>query len=158
MRLAHKPKIIPVIDIKNGQAVLAVGGNRAHYRPVQSILHEGSDPIGLALAFRDRLNLSDIYVADLDAIAGSSPHLSIYRAVADLGLSLWLDSGIRSAAEVASLLEAGVKCVIAGLETVPSPDDLREIFRIAGADRLAFSLDLRDGHPLIATGHNVGYG
>src|SRR5947209_7775724 len=62
-------RIIPVLDLKAGLAVHAVAGDRAYYQPIRSILHQGSDPIGLARAYRDKLGLSDLYVADLDAIA-----------------------------------------------------------------------------------------
>ena len=64
-------RIIPVLDLQGGQAVHAIAGDRAHYRPIQSVLHEGPDPIGLARAYRDSLGLRDLYLADLDAIAGA---------------------------------------------------------------------------------------
>jgi phosphoribosylformimino-5-aminoimidazole carboxamide ribotide isomerase len=38
--------------------------------------------------------------------------------------------------------------VVAGLETVPGPDALRDIVAAVGPERVVFSLDLRDGAPL----------
>ena len=32
-------RIFPVLDLKGGQAVHALGGDRDHYRPVRSVLH-----------------------------------------------------------------------------------------------------------------------
>ena len=50
-------RVIPVLDIKNGQAVHAVAGIRSHYRPLQSILHPSCEPLELARAYRDLLDL-----------------------------------------------------------------------------------------------------
>lgn len=141
-------RLIPVLDILNGRAVHAVGGDRAHYRPLRSILHEGSDPIALAIAFRDRLGLLDLYLADLDAIAGAPPALSLYRSLADLGLSPWIDAGLRGATHVDALVDAGVSTIVAGLESLPSPADLAAICGRADPSRVVFSLDLRNGRPL----------
>src|SRR5947209_13264350 len=44
-------RIIPVLDVQDGLAVAARAGDRAHYHPVRSILHEGSEPIGIARAY-----------------------------------------------------------------------------------------------------------
>lgn len=140
-------RLIPVLDILSGCAVHAVGGDRAHYRPLQSILHDGSDPIVIAGAFRDVLGLRDLYLADLDAIAGSPPAFNLYRSLAGLGLSIWVDAGLRSAEFVPALLDANVATIIAGLETLYGPDALAEIVARAGPSRVLFSLDLRDGVP-----------
>src|SRR5206468_7321261 len=48
-------------------------------------------------------------------------------------------------------LELAAAVVVVGLETMPSYDALAEICASAGADRVAFSLDLRDGEPVIAS-------
>ena len=43
-------RIVPVIDLLGGQAVRARRGDRANYRPVQSALVAGSDPVDVARA------------------------------------------------------------------------------------------------------------
>ena len=43
-------RVVPVLDIKNGRAVHAVQGKRAHYGPLRSVLHGSDDPIGIASA------------------------------------------------------------------------------------------------------------
>ena len=48
-------RVIPVLDVKDGLAVHAVGGQRSHYRPVRSLLHPSADPLDLARAYRDIL-------------------------------------------------------------------------------------------------------
>ena len=143
--------MIPVLDVRAGQAVHAQGGDRAHYAPLRSVLHPNSNPVALARAGRDGLGLLDWYVADLDSLAGHPPDLGLYRALADLGLTLWVDAGLRDRSGVAALVENGVDRVIVGLETVAGPSALAAIVAEAGPSRVAFSLDLRDGRPIVAT-------
>ena len=145
-------QVIPVLDIMNGQAVHAVAGRRAYYRPLQSILHASSEPIPLAHALRDSLGLKTIYLADLDAIEGHAPRLDIYREIIDSGIHLWIDSGVRDVGSMAPLLvlDPSLNTIVAGLETVVSPRELSEIVNQAGAGRVIFSLDLFGGSPRTA--------
>lgn len=149
-------RIIPVLDLKAGQAVHAVAGDRAHYRPLRSVLHEGSDPLGLARALRKAFGCEELYLADLDAIAGAAPDQTLYRELADLGLRLWVDAGIRTLDEIPSLLEAGVSTIVAGLESLPGPAALSAMIERHGPSRIVFSLDLRDGRPLVDTARAWG--
>jgi len=144
--------VIPVLDLKSGNAVHAVGGRRDHYQPVRSILHATSDPIALARALRDTLGLHTLYLADLDAIAGLPPDLAIYKKIIALGVHLVVDSGMRDSGSAASLFELdGASCtMVAGLETVRGPRELGKIVDRVGADRVIFSLDLVDGRPRMA--------
>jgi phosphoribosylformimino-5-aminoimidazole carboxamide ribotide isomerase len=160
-RLPSLPRVIPVLDLQAGRAVHAVGGNRAHYEPLRSVLHESSDPIGLARAGRDALGLREMYLADLDAIAGAAPAAAVYRALGSLGIRLWVDAGVRDAASLPPLLDAGVATIIVGLETVRGPAALAEVIASplldrSGAERLVFSLDVRGGVPLFAAGADWG--
>jgi phosphoribosylformimino-5-aminoimidazole carboxamide ribotide isomerase len=144
--------VIPVIDLLNGQAVHAIGGRRAYYRPIRSILHASSDPVPLARALCDSLGARTLYLADLDAIGGCLPHTDIYRIINSLNINIWIDCGLRDAASLAPLLVLNdSSCtIIAGLETVRGPRELKEIVNQAGADRVVFSLDLFEGSPRIA--------
>jgi phosphoribosylformimino-5-aminoimidazole carboxamide ribotide isomerase len=145
-------QVIPVLDIMNGQAVHAVAGRRAYYRPIQSVLHASSEPIPLAHAMRDSLGLHTLYLADLDALEGHLPRLEIYQHIIDAGVHLWIDCGVRDVRSMAPLLmlDRTVNTIIAGLETVGGPRELTEIVNQAGADRVIFSLDLFAGSPKTA--------
>jgi phosphoribosylformimino-5-aminoimidazole carboxamide ribotide isomerase len=145
-------RVIPVLDLKGGQVVHAIGGDRDHYRPLKTRLHPGSDPLGVARGFRDILNLRELYLADLDAIAGRSPDISLYRAIRSLGVDLWVDAGVRDRAALAPLVEAGVGSLVIGLETLRGPAALAGICAEVPPERLVFSLDLRGGIPLVADG------
>ncbi len=103
--------------------------------------------MGLALAYRDRLGLHEVYLADLDAIAGAPPNLELVRR---LPMNVWVDAGVRDAEDAARLLNAGASVVVAGLETLRGPDALEDLIARFGPNRVAFSLDLRNGRPLIA--------
>ncbi len=144
--------VIPVLDIRRGQAVHAVAGRRAHYQPLRSILHPTSDPVELARSLHDTLTLRALYVADLDAIEGGRPQLAIYRRLTDLAPQVWIDAGIRdvlSAGPLLTLDRAGITIVV-GLETIGGPQELAAVLDRAGAERVVFSLDLDDGHPRAA--------
>jgi phosphoribosylformimino-5-aminoimidazole carboxamide ribotide isomerase len=115
-------------------------------------LHDGTDPVALARSARDVLGLTDLYMADLDSILGESPaNGELFRALRDLGLTLWVDAGVRGPEDVPALVEAGVVRIIVGLETARGPGALAKIVEAAGADRVVFSLDLHRGRPMIDT-------
>jgi phosphoribosylformimino-5-aminoimidazole carboxamide ribotide isomerase len=115
-------------------------------------LHEGTDPVALAQAARDAWSLPDLYLADLDAILGEAPPgWRMLREIADLGVDLWVDAGIREASEALPLIKAGVGQVVVGLETVCGPSTLSEIVAEVGPDSVVFSLDLHQGRPMIDT-------
>jgi phosphoribosylformimino-5-aminoimidazole carboxamide ribotide isomerase len=139
-----------VLDLKDGEAVHAVGGRRTHYRPIRSILHASSEPIALACAIRDTLGLDSLYLADLDAIGGGPLNVWLYHQLIDLNLNLWLDIGVRDVISMAPLLELGSGgcTIVVGLETVRGPSALARVLDLAGAERVVFSLDLFDGRPL----------
>ena len=141
-----------MLDLKDGRAVHAVAGRRAHYQPVRSILHPSSDPLALAGALRDTLGLDSLYLADLDAIAGSTPEVALYENLISTGLRLIVDAGLRDVRSARRLLglDRTATAIVAGLETLDGPRALAEILAEVGADQTVFSLDLFDGCPRIA--------
>lgn len=141
-------RIIPVIDLKDGLVVRGIAGRRAEYRPVVSQLALSAEPLAVAQSFRDALGCTELYLADLDAIAGASPAWQIYRQLHELGLQLWVDAGVRTVERASALADAGVARVVVGLETIAGPNELERTLEALPAARVVFSLDLRDGVPL----------
>jgi len=141
--------LIPVIDVQNGLVVHGRFGNRAEYRPIQSTLCHGADPLTVARAFRTHFDLTELYLADLDAIVRRTPNFDLYQKLADDGFKLWVDAGARSQDDWTSesLLQF-IHRLVVGSETIESNDDLTGILQSWGADRVVFSLDLRDGVPI----------
>jgi phosphoribosylformimino-5-aminoimidazole carboxamide ribotide isomerase len=96
----------------------------------------------------ERLGLSELYAADLDAILGGRSQDEVVSSVASLGTPLWLDAAVSSVDRACHALSLGAAQVVIGLETLGSYTALGDICREVGRDRVAFSLDLRNGKPL----------
>jgi phosphoribosylformimino-5-aminoimidazole carboxamide ribotide isomerase len=144
-------RIIGVIDLRDGRAVHARGGHREDYQPVRSRLLEDAsagDATALALAYR-RSGVAEIYLADLDAIAGRSAGLS--QAAAAISAE-WVDAGVRSVSVAEELAACGTRHIVLALETLVSWDLVAEVVRVTGTERTAFSLDLVGGVPLGSLG------
>jgi phosphoribosylformimino-5-aminoimidazole carboxamide ribotide isomerase len=141
------PRIIPVMDVRAGRVVRAIGGQRDEYQRLESALCPRSEPLELADSMRTRFGLNELYAADLDAIGGAEPAWTLFAALRDRGNQLWLDAGVRTIADAERLAEAGIDRIVVGLETVEGPGELRRT-SCAWPDHIAFSLDLKSGIPL----------
>lgn len=141
-------RIIPVLDLMGGLVVRGVGGLRESYRPIVSRLVDSAEPQDVAAAIRNEYGIGEFYIADLDAIMHDAPQWDALRALSGGGFQLLVDAGLRETTRAEQLLECGAAQVIAALETSPGPDHLRALLEKAGADRIVFSLDLKDGRPL----------
>jgi phosphoribosylformimino-5-aminoimidazole carboxamide ribotide isomerase len=140
-------RILAVLDLLGGEVVRGIAGRREQYRPVRGRLVDSSRPLAVAGAFRDRLGLEELYLADLDAILGRRPNITTWSALGEAGFRLWVDAGIRRPAEARPLVDAGIAGIVVGLETLAGPQALAEIVAEHG-DRVLFSLDLQHGIPL----------
>jgi len=145
-------RVLGVLDLLAGRAVHARAGQRDRYEPVRraaGVVIDG-DAVALARAYR-HLGVSELYAADLDAILRRPRQDALVAALSELGPPLWLDAGAGSVADARRDLELAAAVVVVGLETMPSYDALAEICASAGGDRVAFSLDLRAGEPVVAS-------
>ncbi|MHB1556761.1 MAG: HisA/HisF-related TIM barrel protein [Isosphaeraceae bacterium] len=147
-------RVIPVIDLKGGMAVHAVGGRRDQYRPLRSVWQASASPVDLAAAVVAGLDVDCLYLADLDAIAGSPPRLDLYEGIIAAGLNLWLDAGLddRGRLEPLARLDPARTWLVIGLESLRGPDELAAMVEDVGPGRIVFSLDLDAGRPRVAPG------
>ncbi|MEX3951033.1 HisA/HisF-related TIM barrel protein [Paraburkholderia sp. EG287B] len=101
-------QIIPVIDVLGGTAVRAVRGERSRYRPLESQLCRGSDPVDAARALLDYCGARVLYVADLDGIMHGAPQRELLGRLAGAlpGVELWLDAGFTDPAAASTLVAA----------------------------------------------------
>jgi phosphoribosylformimino-5-aminoimidazole carboxamide ribotide isomerase len=131
--------VIPVIDVCHGVAVHACRGQRDQYRPLETPVAQGSDPMAVARGFLALFPFRTIYVADLDGIEGRGRReaLAAGLTAAAPGVEFWIDDGDSADAPVAS---AGVLPVI-GSESL-AEDDLERLRKEPGG-RFALSLDFR---------------
>jgi phosphoribosylformimino-5-aminoimidazole carboxamide ribotide isomerase len=142
-------RLIPVIDLRGGLAVHAVSGEREQYRPVKSVLAESANPLAIARAFRERLGLSELYIADLDAIQGHGNHRPLISTLAKQErMRLLIDAGAADLLGVLDIIATGSHRAIIGSETLASWEALRSIVSEIPAEHLIFSLDMRDGQIL----------
>ena len=166
-------KLIPVIDLMQGQVVRAMRGNRQGYRPIESRLCASSDPVTVAKILGQYCAARQLYVADIDALLGQPAQVAVLRALLRSlpALELWLDAGFANAAAAEALL-AGLGAAaqrvvpVFASESLASRGDLQRCFagdatREAGTDSnpddtrrpaAVLSLDRRDGERLDAAG------
>ena len=147
-------RVIGVVDLLDGRAVHARAGKRESYAPVRTVAGSNlapGDALAIARAYLDRLGITELYVADLDAIMGRAPQDAIVTSLAALGAPLSLDAGASSVDRARHAIHLGASSVVVALETLSSYDALSEICTATGGARVAFSLDLRDGEPIIAS-------
>lgn len=148
-------QVIPVIDLKGDKVVHGVAGRRDEYEPIKSDLVSSALPAPVADALVQKVGASQAYLADLDAIAGGQPAWNTYGQIAAAGLSLWVDAGLADVARATQfkrLIGAGApfEAIIAGLETVGRAELLAQLIDEVGDGRLVFSLDLKEGRPIVA--------
>ncbi len=137
--------IIPVLDLKKGEAVSGKSGMRETYKPLKTVFHDSSDPVAITQALKDE-GYKRIYIADLDAINGSGSNLQIAGEINNI-LPVMLDSGVNSFKEIEKILDTVNKVIIA-TETIKSLDDLDIIFSQSLKQDLIMSVDVKDGHIL----------
>jgi phosphoribosylformimino-5-aminoimidazole carboxamide ribotide isomerase len=150
-------RVVGVIDLRDGRAVRAYAGARDQYQPI-------GDAVDLARRYVAHYKLTELYVADLDAIestrlevarpfqgreaGGPQRRALLIRQIAGLGVPVWLDAGVSSVDHARHALDLGATHVVVGLETLLSFEALHEICSAIGGEHVAFSLDLRSGVPI----------
>ena len=149
---AGSPRLLPVIDLLDGIVVLGVQGRRETYQPLRSPLVDSADPLAVADALGQAAGSAELYVADLDALTSAArPDWAVLDSLASAGHALWVDAGLVRAEQGQELLARYPEARwIVPLECAHRLDDLLPLFAIA-PERTVFSLDLRDGEPVMAT-------
>ena len=133
--------VIPALDLKDGVVVQAKAGDRADYRPIASPFGAADDPVAIARRLLAVTGSPSLYIADLDAIAGTGNHFELVRGISDAlpGVTVWIDAGFSDVADCAFWLPLGATLVI-GSESLPAVDNWREIHGAFG-ESVVLSLD-----------------
>lgn len=121
--------VIPVIDVRLGQAVRARAGERESYQPLQTPLAAGSDPIAVAHGLMGLFDFPRVYVADLDAIEGRRPNADLIGklSAAMPGAELWIDDGMATLSEGAVSLPSGNVTPVVGTESLSGVTDYLDL-------------------------------
>jgi phosphoribosylformimino-5-aminoimidazole carboxamide ribotide isomerase len=109
--------LVPVLDLRAGRAVRAVGGRRAEYRPF------AEDPLALARRLIESAGATSLYVADLDAIQAVGSNRAVWEAFpGELGVRVVVDAGLRTAADIEAFPFSVGLVPIAASETLATPE------------------------------------
>lgn len=137
-------QIIPVIDIQDGIVVHARGGDRQHYPPLQSALTRSVEPAQVMSDLLHWQPFSAVYIADLDAIQTGSIHRERVQQLCHQfsDTEIWLDAGIKTAKQLATLDGMANLRLVLGSETLQELSVLNDKH---WAGRLMLSLDRKNG-------------
>jgi HisA/HisF family protein len=135
-------QIIPVLDLKAGAVVRALGGRRDAYRPIVTPLAASSAPDAVVAGFLHLHPFRAVYIADLDAITGLGDHRAVIADLASRfpGLRFWVDAGVRDEAQGQALLKMERVDAVLGSESLRNMEVARAFAREQHA---LLSLDFR---------------
>jgi phosphoribosylformimino-5-aminoimidazole carboxamide ribotide isomerase len=133
-------KIIPAIDLRNGQVVRLEQG-----RPDVQTTYSGN-PVAFALSWQQQ-GAMELHVVDLDGAFIGKPHNLpvVAKIVEALAIPIELGGGMRDEKTIAKALAAGVKRVVVGTKACQSLDFVRTIVDRFGGSQIAVGVDARDG-------------
>ena len=89
-------KLVPVIDLLDGQVVHAIAGERANYKPFAESRFDFQCPDQLVEELIREYQPEMIYVADLNAIQQNGDNLRIINGLSRFDVRFVLDCGFRS--------------------------------------------------------------
>ena len=138
-------KKIPVLDLKDGQAVSGKSGLRDTYQPLQTVFAPSSNPIEIAQGLK--LNGADeLYIADLDLIESKGHNINDIKMVNTI-IPVILDAGVKNAEGFSFFLDYAFKIIIP-TETLERIDDLYEICSKYPKERIVISVDVKNNELL----------
>jgi len=132
--------ILPAIDLYDGQVVRLRQG-KLEEKQVYS-----DDPMRFARCWEEEGG-NCLHVVDLNAaFTGEQKNLPIIkRLVGTLNIPVQVGGGVRSVEAAAALLDAGATRVVVGTKAVEDPDFVSGLVSKFGGERVAVSVDARDG-------------
>lgn len=134
-------KKIPVIDLKQHQAVSGKSGMRDTYQPLRTVFASSSNPVEIAQGLK--LNgASEMYIADLDLIESVGHNINDIKMVNTI-LPVIFDGGVKNCEGFEFFLDYAYKIIIP-TETLESIDEMRKIFEKYPKERIVISVDVKN--------------
>jgi len=133
-------EVIPAIDIIEGRAVRLTKGDYSQKT-------EYGDPLEMARAFADS-GATRLHLVDLDGAKASEPrNLRTLEAIASLGqLKVEWGGGLKSAAALSSVFDAGASYAIVGSLAALKPELFEEWLSEFGPEKMILGADVLDGN------------
>lgn len=133
-------EIIPAIDIINGECVRLTKGDYAQ----KSVYYK--NPADVAARYAEA-GVRRLHLVDLDGAKASEPrNLPVLEQIARrTGLDIQYGGGIKSAASLGRVLDAGASRAIVGSMAVTEPELFGEWLGGFGPERIILGADTRDG-------------
>jgi len=135
-------KIIPVIDLLDGQVVHAKLGNRQHYQAIISTLCNSSEPLDIVHALMRLYRFDRLYIADLNSIQKRGKHLEVIEEIQQHypKLEIWLDAGFSQLDDLLAWADLDIKLVIGSESLI----DIRDYHAINDTYKeIVLSLDFK---------------
>jgi phosphoribosylformimino-5-aminoimidazole carboxamide ribotide isomerase len=137
-------KIIPAIDILNGQIVRLTEGDYNQKTTYSNHSNEASPLLGMVKEYQS-MGFDQIHVIDLNGAKGdSSNEAYIANAVQGGELQIQVGGGIRTIDKIMKLLDAGVYRVILGTVAITNPEFLTTAIKTIPAEKMIVAIDVLD--------------
>ena len=126
----------------DGKVVRARMGDRASYRPINSVLSRTSDAVDVVRSLLALYPFPILYVADLDAIQRKGDNLPALRRIRSEfpALRMWIDNGAADSEALDAIILANLGAPVIGSK---SQRDGALIARHEDSSRIVLSLDFR---------------
>lgn len=139
-------KIIPVLDLKDGEVVIGKPGERSSYAPVESKLTDSSKPLQVATAFKEKLGLRSFYLADLNSIMDEGDNFSVIKRIKKgLEVNLIADLGIKKRSDLENKIISFLDRIVVASETVEDLKLFSEALSRFDKDKVIASIDIECG-------------
>ena len=140
-------RVLPAIDIKNGNCVRLKEGN------FKNVKVYNDSPIEQANHFKNN-GFDFIHIVDLDgALNGKRVNIKIIDEIINLGINVQLGGGIRSISDIKNLIDIGVQRVIVSTAAIENDNFLSEVLNKINEKNITLALDFRviNGIPFLAS-------
>lgn len=146
-------QLIPVLDLRAGQVVRAVRGERGAYQSVRSVLCDSAEPLAVARALVRHTGARTLYLADLDALQGGAAQVAVLRQLLadDPTRHWWVDAGFATVDD-ALHLRAQLGAAAAQVSPVFGSESLRSLAELGALARNADAL----GQPVLSLDRRAG--
>jgi phosphoribosylformimino-5-aminoimidazole carboxamide ribotide isomerase len=89
-------KLIPVIDLMDGNVVTAIRGQRHSYQPSCTLLCSSCEPQAVLTALLQLHGFDTVYIADLNGIRGDGSNIEVIERLQQTHaeITFWVDNGV----------------------------------------------------------------